>query len=213
MVNEHWPLFDLEILTPRLTLRYLDDTLSTKLLAVAGRGVHDPALMPFLVPWTDLPSPQMEQEAMRFYARARADVRPAAWNLQFAVVVDTEVVGACDLIAESFPTMRQFTTGSWLGREFQGRGLGKELRQAALALGFDGFGAEFALTSMWHDNEASKGVTTSLGYEFDGRRRAPRRGVADEMLSYRMARSHWETIRRDDIELVGVERAREFLEI
>ena len=188
MVNEHWPLFDLEVRTPRLSLRYLDDELAGELLAVARRGVHDPAVMPFTIPWTDLPSPQMEWEAMRFYARTRAEVRPASWSLQF-------------------------TTGSWLGREFQGRGFGKEFREAALALGFDGLGAEFALTAMWHDNAASKGVTTSLGYEFEGRRRVLRRGVADEMLGYRMARAHWETIRRDDIELVGVDRAREFLGI
>jgi RimJ/RimL family protein N-acetyltransferase len=64
---------------------------------------------------------------------------------------------------------------------------------------------------MWHDNAASKGVTTSLGYEFEGRQRALRRGVADEQLRYRMLRAHWETIRRDDIELVGVDRVREFL--
>ena len=66
---------------------------------------------------------------------------------------------------------------------------------------------------MWHDNAASKGVTTSLGYEFEGRRRALRRGVADELLAYRMPRAHWETIRRPDIELAGVDRAREFLGI
>jgi RimJ/RimL family protein N-acetyltransferase len=213
MVNEHWPLFDLEIRTPTLTLRYLDDQLIAELLDVARRGVHDPAVMPFTIPWTDLPSPQMEQEAMRFYARTRAEVRPAAWSLQFAVIVDDHVIGLCDLMAESFPALRQFTTGSWLGREFQGRGYGKEFRQAALALGFEGFGAEFALTAMWHDNPASKGVTTALGYEFEGRRRALRRGVADEMLGYRMARAHWETIRRDDIELLGIDRAREFLGI
>jgi RimJ/RimL family protein N-acetyltransferase len=213
MVSEHWPLFDLEIHTPTLTLRNLDDELTADLIAVARGGIHDPAVMPFVVPWTDLPSPQMEQEAMRFYARTRAEVRPAAWNLQFAVIVDGKVVGACDLIAESFPQLRHFKTGSWLGLEFQGRGFGKELRQAALALGFGGFGAEFALTGMWHDNAASKGVTTSLGYEYEGRRRALRRGVPDESLSYRMARAHWETIRRDDIELVGVDSAREFLGI
>ena len=124
MANDHWPLFDLEVRTPELTLRYLDDRLIAELIAVARRGVHDPAVMPFTIPWTDLPSPQMEQEAMRFYARTRADVRPAAWNLQFAVVVDDQVVRACDLIAQSVPELRQFTTGSWLGREFQGSGLG-----------------------------------------------------------------------------------------
>jgi RimJ/RimL family protein N-acetyltransferase len=211
MGTDHWPLFDLEIRTPRLTLRYLDDELATELVGVAVRGVHDPAVMPFAIPWTDLPSPQMEQEALRFYWRTRASVRPQSWNLQFAVIVKHQVVGACDVGADDFSTLRQVTTGSWLGREFQGQGLGKEFRMAALTLGFDGLGADLALTGMWHDNHASRGVTESLGYEFEGRRMARRRDAADEMLGYRMSRAHWTTIRRDDITLHGLDAAREFL--
>ena len=211
MGNEHWPLFDLEIRTPRLTLRYLDDDLARELVAVAARGVHDPATMPFLVPWTDLPSPRLEQEAMRFYWRTRASVQPAAWNLQFAVLVDGGVVGMCDLAAENFGVLRQFTTGSWLGREFQGRGLGTEFRMAALTLGFDGLGAEFALTGAWHDNAASRRVTESLGYERSGHRRALRRGTPDEQIDYRMSSDHWATIRRDDITVHGLTTARTFL--
>ena len=148
---------------------------------------------------------------MRFYARSRAEVRPAAWSLQFAVVADDTVVGACDLKADDFPTMRQFTTGSWLGREFQGRGLGRELRMAALTLGFDGLDAEFALTAAWHDNAPSLGVTRSLGYDQVGRRRELRRGVPDEQLAFRMSREHWSTLRRDDIEIHGLAAARTFL--
>lgn len=211
MGNEHWPLFDLEVRTPRLTLRYLDDALARELVAVAARGVHDPATMPFTIPWTDLPSPRMEQEAMRFYWRTRASVHPAAWNLQFAVLVDDRVVGMCDLSSEDFGALRQFTTGSWLGREFQGQGLGKEFRMAALTLGFDGLGARFALTAAWHDNAASRGVTESLGYEEVGHRRALRRGEPDEQVEYQMSSEHWATIRRDDIVVHGVAAAREFL--
>jgi RimJ/RimL family protein N-acetyltransferase len=211
MGNHHWPLFDLEVRTPRLTLRYLDDDLATEVVAVAARGVHDPATMPFLVPWTDLPSPQLEHEAMRFFWRTRSSVRPEAWNLQFAVIVDDDVVGVCDLGAENFDVMRQFTTGSWLGREFQGRGLGKEFRMAALTLGFDELGAEFALTGAWHDNAASRGVTESLGYTETGRRRMLRRDVPDQQVDYRMGRDHWETIRRGDIVVHGAAAAREFL--
>lgn len=211
MANDPWPLFGLEVHTPRLALRYLDDALAVEVVGVAGRGVHDPAVMPFSIPWTDLPSPQMEQEAMRFYARTRADIRPAAWNLQFAVIVDGAAIGACDLGADRFSELRQFTTGSWLGRGYQGRGLGKEMRMACLTLGFDGLGAEFALTGAWHDNAASLGVTRSLGYDEEGRRRMLRRGEPDEMIGYRMFRNHWATIRRDDITLHGVDAARKFL--
>ncbi len=211
MAHEHWPLFDLEVRTPRLTLRYLDDRLAVELLAVAARGVHDPATMPFSVPWTDLPSPQMEQEAMRFYWQSRAATRPESWRLLHAVIVDGEVVGAADLFADGYPSLRQFTTGSWLGLEFQGRGLGKEMRMAALTLGFDGLGAEFALTAAWHDNAASLGVTGRWDTTTSARARVLRRGVPDEQLAFRMPRDHWDTIRRDDITLHGVEAAREFL--
>ncbi len=38
------------------------------------------------------------------------------------------------------------TTGSWLGRAHQGRGLGKEMRQAALHIIFAGLGAQQAVT-------------------------------------------------------------------
>ncbi len=211
MGNDHWPLFDLEVRTPRLTLRYLDDVLAAELLAVARRGVHDPAVMPFSIPWTDLPSPQMEQEAMRFYWSSRAEARPGAWRLLHAVIVDGRVVGAADLFATDFPALRQFETGSWLGIEFQGQGLGREMRSAALTLGFDGLGAEFARTGAWHDNEASLGVTRSLGYEQIGRRRALRRDQPDELLDFRMDRDRWATIRRGDITLHGADRARSFL--
>jgi RimJ/RimL family protein N-acetyltransferase len=213
MGNDHWPLFDLQVRTPRLTLRYLDDTLAREVLDVARRGVHDPAVMPFLTPWTDLPSPELEQEAMRFYARTRAEVRPLAWNLQFAVIVDGSVIGMCDVGSSDFAVLRQFTTGSWLGREFHGNGYGKEMRLAALTLGFDGLGAEFARTAMWHDNAPSLGVTRSLGYEQIGHSRQLRRGVPDQQLEFRMPRTHWETIRRDDIEMSGIDAARRFLHL
>ncbi len=213
MANVHWPLFGLEVRTPRLTLHYLDDELAHQVVDVAVRGVHDPAMMPFMIPWTDLPSPQMEHEAMRFYWSTRAGVRVDHWNLQFAVLVDGAVIGLCDVGADHFGTLRQVTTGSWLGREFHGQGFGKEFRSAALTLAFDGLGAELARTAAWHDNAPSLGVTRSLGYTETGRRRALRRDEPDVELEFVMDRAHWNTIRRDDITLHGVDAAREFLAI
>ena len=59
-------------------------------------------------------------------------------------------------------------TGSWLGRRFQGRGLGKEMRAAVLGFAFDGLGAEVAETSAFLDNLPSNGVSRALGYEENG---------------------------------------------
>lgn len=51
-----WPLNDLVVSTPRLTLRYLNDELSEQIAELAAAGIHDPATMPFSEPWTDVPS-------------------------------------------------------------------------------------------------------------------------------------------------------------
>ncbi len=50
MGHPYWPLFDLEIRTPRVTLRYVDDELARQMVDVAVAGVHDPDFMPFTTP-------------------------------------------------------------------------------------------------------------------------------------------------------------------
>lgn len=215
MANHHWPLLDLEVRTPRLTLRYLDDELARDLTALAVEGIHEPGFMPFAMPWSTLESPKLEQQAMQFYWRCRADMSAASWNINFATIVDGTVVGTTGIMANDFGRLRQFETGSWLGREHQGLGLGKEMRLASLALGFEGFGADWATTGAWHDNGPSLGVTRSLGYTEQGHRRMIRNDEhADVLVGFEMPRSHFdEQLRRDDIELVGVGPVREFLDI
>lgn len=213
MRNPHWPLFDLEVRTPRVTLRYVDDELGVALADVAARGVHDPATMPFLTPWTDAEPPYLQRGAFQYWWRCRADTQPESWKLNFAVLTEEQVIGGCGLNADDFDVLRSAETGSWLGLAYQGRGLGKELREALLHLAFDGFGAEVATTGAFADNHASLGVTRSLGYEFEGRRRVVRRDAVAEIHGFRMTRQHWTSIRRDDIELVGVAAAREQLGI
>ncbi|HSJ91462.1 MAG TPA: hypothetical protein VK917_05305, partial [Ilumatobacter sp.] len=61
----------------------------------------------------------------------------------------------------------------------------------------------------------SLGVTRRLGYREQGWRRALRDDARpDRLLGFAMPREHFESeLRRDDIELVGVEPVRAFLEI
>ncbi|MGI9644193.1 MAG: GNAT family N-acetyltransferase, partial [Ilumatobacteraceae bacterium] len=206
--HPYWPLFDLEVRTPRLTLRYIDDELAAELTALAERGVHDPATMPFVIPWTDLEPPEFGYSSMQFHWRNRAELSPAAWTIGFATIVEGTVVGTTDLLAKDFPKLRRFETGSWLGLEYQGRGIGKEMRLATLTFGFDALGAVEATTGAWADNEASLGVTKSLGYEYTGTGRKLRRGEPDVHLDYRMGREHFAGLRRDDIEVIGAESVR-----
>jgi RimJ/RimL family protein N-acetyltransferase len=206
MAHPIWPFFDLRVVTPRLELLGITDELATELSLLALRGVHDPEFMPFAFPWTDVPSPQQERNTMQFYWRCRADLRPDSWMLNFAVVVDGQVVGTTGLITHDFPITRVFESGSWLGREFQGKGIGKEMRLATLQLAFEGFGGRRATTAAFEDNGPSLGVTRSLGYTPTGHSDKVRRGAVGRTLDFEMTRDYWlSTHRRDDIELDGVE--------
>jgi RimJ/RimL family protein N-acetyltransferase len=213
MTHPYWPLFDVEVRTPRIVLRYLDDELEARLIDVASDGVHAPDYMPFTVPWTDLERPEFERKALDFYWRNRA-VTPESWNILFAVIADGDVVGSTNLGAQGFPVKRWFDTGSWLGLPFHGQGLGKELRVATLHLGFLAFDALVAGTAAFVDNSPSLGVTRSLGYEPNGIEHNVRRGELVVTDRFRMSRDHFiDQIRRDDIEIVGDESVRELLGI
>jgi RimJ/RimL family protein N-acetyltransferase len=206
MTHPIWPLFDLRVVTPRLELRYVDDDLCTELAILAAQGVHDPSYMPFSVPWTDAASPELERNTLQYYWRCRADTTPSAWSISLAVLLDGHVVGTTALIANDFPTLRQFETGSWLGREHQGRGIGKEMRHASLQLGFLGFGADWAVTAAFHDNGPSLGVTNRLGYQEQGRRRAVRRNEPSMLVGYEMSRADFvDRLHRNDISLHGID--------
>ncbi|MGD9997821.1 MAG: GNAT family N-acetyltransferase [Ilumatobacteraceae bacterium] len=206
MAHPVWPLFDLRVATPRLELRYIDDALGTELALLAARGIHDPAQMPFAMPWTDVASPDLERNAMQWYWRCRAETSPSNFHIDLAALVDGEVIGTTGLVATEFATLRQFETGSWLGRAHQGKGFGTEMRRATLQLGFAGLGATLAMTSAFDDNPASLGVTRTLGYAQAGTERKVRRGAAASSLRFEMTRAHWEQhVRRDDMRIEGLD--------
>jgi RimJ/RimL family protein N-acetyltransferase len=207
MPHRYWPLFDLRVRTPTVELRYPDDDLLVDLATVAAQGIHDPSEMPFSVPWTDRPPGELERNTLQYHWRNRAAWTRSDWTCDFAVLVGGEPVGTQGMSANDFATRRWFDTGSWLSRRHQGRGIGKEMRAAVLHLGFAGLGAEYAATGAFEDNPASLGVTTSLGYEPNGETVEARRGTAARQLRFVMRRQVWETRRRDDIEIDGLDAA------
>jgi hypothetical protein len=107
--------------------------------------------------------------------------------------------------AEQFATLRSVHTGSWLGLNYQGQGLGKEMRRAILHLAFAGLGAQEAHSGAFFDNAPSLATSRSVGYEPNGETLGPRRDGVARMLNVRMDRATWEERRRDDIEIVGLE--------
>jgi RimJ/RimL family protein N-acetyltransferase len=206
MRTTHWPLFGLCVHTPRLELRYVDDELADELADLSSRApIHDPATMPFSVPWTDIPVDERSRQSLQHFWGGRASWTPDDWRCPMAVIIDGDVVGAQDVGAKHFRVTRSVTTGSWLTQTRQGTGIGKEMRSAILHLAFEGLGAERAHTSAYHDNLPSLGVTRALGYEPNGEFVEPRRDGADLQLHFLMTRERWLERRRDDIRIEGLE--------
>jgi RimJ/RimL family protein N-acetyltransferase len=164
----HWALFDLRLTTPRLELRLpsLDDM--DALADRALEGVHEPGFMPFLVPWTDAPADRLPLATIQHHLEVLSAWRPENWRANFVVVHDGQVIGSQGMAGLDFATTREVSTGSWLGRAWQGKGLGTEMRAAVLHFAFEGLGAESATSSAFVDNPASLAVSRKLGYRNDG---------------------------------------------
>jgi RimJ/RimL family protein N-acetyltransferase len=144
---------------------------------------------------------------------ARARTSTTWWHLSFAVLVDGDLVGQQNITAEEFPTLRTVSTFSFLDRAHRRRGIGTEMRAAVLHLAFAGLGAQRAESDAFVDNAASAAVSRAVGYEPNGSFLAPRPSGAAEMQRFVLTRERWTSRRRDDIDLVGVDAARELLGI
>jgi RimJ/RimL family protein N-acetyltransferase len=76
---------------------------------------------------------------------------------------------------QDFLTTRTGETGSWLGQEHQGQGVGTAMRQAMCAFLFDCLDFTEITSGAFTDNPASLGVSRKVGYVENGRTRLERR--------------------------------------
>jgi RimJ/RimL family protein N-acetyltransferase len=205
MENLYWPLFDLRIRSDRIELRPPTDDDLAILAELASKGIHDPATMPFLKPWTDAPSPALERGLLQWGWRHRARWDANDWTLGCAVVVDDVIVGVQDLMAVDFATHREANTASWLGSQYQGQGIGRAMREAILSFAFNGLGANTMHSGGFPDNEASLGVSRALGYKEVGHYWASPRGVETKVLRLALERSAWESRSHPQVEVTGLE--------
>jgi RimJ/RimL family protein N-acetyltransferase len=203
-VTGSWPLFDLRIDTPRVSLRYPEDDALELVAQAATTGIHDADAMPFYVPWSRAQPPALQRNILQFAWSRRASLRPTDWHLPFVVFDGEQAVGVQDLFAQAFPTARTVDTGSWLIRSAQGRGIGKEMRAAALHLAFEGLGAQEAYSASFADNPASAAVSVANGYEPNGAVVLEREGRAARNLKWVLTRDRWAASRRTDIVVTGL---------
>ncbi len=205
------PVFGLRLTTPDLTLRLPGDDELSALGNLAAEGIHDPSVQPFGAQWTDQPAEAIPAAVIQHAWSLRARWAAGSWELAFAVHLDGQIIGTQAVSADRFAIRRQVGTGSWLGRAYQGRGLGTQMRAAVLALAFDGLGAEFATTSAYRDNPASNGVSRKLGYQANGVQRAVIRGQVKQLRHLLLTRADWQRHRRVPVTVDGLEACRDWL--
>lgn len=200
-----WPLFGLRLRSERLELGLATDEDLVEATELARRGVHPPDEMPFLFPWTTRESPAFERGNLQFHWRQRAEFTPESWTLEMAVRRDGELVGFQGLGAKDFAITREISSGSWLGLEFQGQGIGKEMRAAMLHLAFEGLGALVARSEAHQETIASRRVSEALGYREDGTATHVVQGKRRTAVRYVMDRDTWLATRRHEVEIIGLD--------
>lgn len=201
-----YPPLHVEVRTPRLRLRGATDELLEQLFPAVRDGIVRDDEVPFDDPISHYESsPLREWRWLRSVWAARSRVEPTFWRLPLVVEVDGGPVGMQDLIAQDFATYGAVTTFSWLVPSARGCGIGREMRSAVLHLAFAGFGATEATSEAFVDNAASNAISRSLGYDENGLTWATRRGQPFQLRRWVLPRSRWESGRRQDISLVGVD--------
>jgi RimJ/RimL family protein N-acetyltransferase len=204
-MNNWWPLAGLRLRTPGLELRSASDPDLLALADLAAAGVHDPEVQPFTVPWTDVPPDQLGLGLLQYHWSQRAAWKPGAWSLNLVVVRAGRVVGTQGVSARDFAVLREVSTGSWLGRDYHGQGIGTEMRAAVLHLAFAGLGAEYAISSAFADNPASQRISRKLGYADDGVERHVSRGQPAAVQRFRLDRKSWEASHAIPVTIDGLE--------
>jgi RimJ/RimL family protein N-acetyltransferase len=200
-----WPLFGLRIRSERLVLRLPTDDDLVGLIALARAGIHPPDEMPFGIAWSTVPSPAFERSFLQHHWGLRATWSPESWQLNLMIEHEGVAIGSQSIHAERFAIMRKVDNGSLLGLANQGKRLGREMREAVLALAFDGLGARVATTEAFLDNAASSGVSRSLGYAENGRGSLAPKGVARETQRYRMTLEDWRSRPRGRVTFEGLD--------
>jgi RimJ/RimL family protein N-acetyltransferase len=206
-----WPLFGLRLRTGGIELRLPTDPELVALADLAAQGVHAPERMPFIHPWTRRRPPELQREFLRHHWSVRASCVPERWMLNLGVFREGEPVGSQMIRATSFAVTRRVGTGSWLGEQFQGQGIGTTMRVAVLAFAFDGLAALDAESGAFEDNPASLAVSRKLGYRPNGSAVHDREGQRAREQHLLLTAEDWRAMGRPRVTIEGMDACRELL--
>jgi RimJ/RimL family protein N-acetyltransferase len=198
-VESIFPLLGLRIVAGPVELRAITDDLIGPLTDLALEGIHGADEMPFTVPWSIEGPKVLPLNAAKYYWGKRTEFSPATWSADMATFWEGNLVGAQGIFSSNFLVTKTAETGSWLGRGFQGRGIGTAMRQVICAFGFDALGAELMVSGAFADNEASRAVSRKVGYEDQGWSRVERLGQPVTMNRFVLAPESFLRFEHDNV--------------
>lgn len=198
-----WPPAGVRARAGDLELRWLDDSLLVTLADLAARGVHDPDRMPFAVPWTRGDADTVVRRLLSYQWHARSQIGPDQFMLELGVLVDGILVGVQGASADDWSVHHRAGTGSWLGIEHQGRGIGTRMRALMLFALFDGLGAQEVTSGAFADSPASNAISRRVGYLPAGTTTVVRENAATPHHDYSMTRDRFEAVREQNFALLG----------
>ncbi|MEU4063785.1 GNAT family N-acetyltransferase [Streptomyces wedmorensis] len=213
MLVDHWPLLALRVRSARLELRLPTEAELAEVADVAARGIHGPGARPFLTPWTELPPAGRARHVVQLHWSRLGQWTPQNWVLSLVAFHEGRPIGVQEVRATDFGVRREIVSGSWIGLDDQGKGLGTEMRTAMLHLAFAELGTESATSLSFADNASSVTVSRRLGYRPDGINRDVREGEVVESFRFRLSREDWAARDRPPVEVTGLKGSEELFGI
>jgi RimJ/RimL family protein N-acetyltransferase len=208
--SDLWPPAAVRIVEGDLELAGITESDLPALTRLVLDGVHDPDRMPFDQPWTLAPPAELPANMVRWYARNLSEFSAAKFDLVFVVRVAGETAGVQALHTQDFAVTRTGETGSWLGRRFQGRGVGTRMRRAVCAFAFDELGAQEVTSGAFLDNPASLAVSRKVGYRPNGQVRKRRR-EGELAINQQLVLTPEDFVRHAPVQVSGARELRTFV--
>ena len=202
-----WPLHGIHVRTAHLDLRVMTEADLPTLWSLLP---DDLELNPHATTYAGLDDAANRRAVLaQGYWRALGMWSPDDWALPFVVRSEGAVVGAQWLEGPDWRADRTVDSSSWLVATARGRGLGKQMRAAVLALAFGPLRAAAAISSAVVDNASSLGVSRALGYRDTHRSLLEHSG--ETLQHVRLERATWDASgHARGIVLSGVEPALPF---
>ncbi|MEV8590554.1 GNAT family N-acetyltransferase [Streptomyces sp. NPDC051180] len=213
MITHHWPLKALRVRTPRLELRLPSEDELGEVAEVAARGVSGAGTRTFLNGWTELPPQGRARYVLQGYWGKLGRWTPEDWALDLVAFHEGRPVGVQNMRAAGFAVRREIVSGSWLGAEHQGRGIGTEMRLGMLHLAFAELGTVSATSASFAENLSSVTVSRKIGYRPDGITRDVLRGEVVESQRFRLSREDWQRTERPEVTVSGLRGCEELFGI